>query len=48
MDQAKADLDVFWILTMVFVAVVPLAFLMKTTAPHTGEIHMDLRIALNW
>jgi DHA2 family multidrug resistance protein len=33
--------DTFFVLSLIFVAMVPLALLIKRTAPPTGPIHMD-------
>jgi DHA2 family multidrug resistance protein len=36
-----AFVDVFWLLAVVFLAVSPLAFLMKKIAPHQGPVTME-------
>jgi DHA2 family multidrug resistance protein len=36
-----ASADTFWILALVFLAMVPLAFFLKKSAPHTGPMMME-------
>jgi len=37
-SMMRAFVDVFWLLAMVFLAVVPLVFLMKKVQPHKGPV----------